>query len=239
MDYCHACRRHLNGALACAGCGTPAEYLPPAAAGGPPVPAAPYGSARPEEPADPFADSIVVLSGAHSGRAGARRRATHRRRRRTMLTVGLGLVLAIGGTVSLARIITEGQKTDRAAEVVLTDGNGPQDPAPLPSGKATPGAPAALKPVKASGAAKAIAGGTQSAGPGASAEGTPEPGPSASASASGKTGPTKGVTGHGPSVKPGQSGKPSPSTSGTAQPPSPTPSPSPTPTKGCFLWVFC
>ncbi len=156
-----------------------------------------------------------------------------------MLTVGLGLVLAIGGTVSLARIITEGQKTDRAAEVVLTDGNGPQDPAPLPSGKGTPGAPAALKPVKASGAAKAAAGGTQSAGPGASAEGTPEPGPSASASASGETGPTKGVTGHGPSVKPGQSGKPSPSASGTAQPPPPTPSPSPTPTKGCFLWVFC
>ncbi|WP_435855858.1 SCO2400 family protein [Streptomyces tanashiensis] len=27
MDYCHACRRHLNGALACAGCGTPVEAL--------------------------------------------------------------------------------------------------------------------------------------------------------------------------------------------------------------------
>ncbi|MEU7567187.1 hypothetical protein AB0A99_14440, partial [Streptomyces fradiae] len=25
MDYCHLCRRHLNGALACAGCGRPAE----------------------------------------------------------------------------------------------------------------------------------------------------------------------------------------------------------------------
>ncbi|WP_443728928.1 SCO2400 family protein, partial [Streptomyces anatolicus] len=22
MDYCHPCRRHLNGALACPGCGT-------------------------------------------------------------------------------------------------------------------------------------------------------------------------------------------------------------------------
>ncbi|WP_369778808.1 hypothetical protein [Streptomyces sp. R33] len=202
------------------------------------MPTAPYGgSARREEPADPFADSIVVLSGGHDGRAGARRRATHRRRRRTMLTVGLGLVLAIGGTFALARIVTEGQKTDRAAEVVLTDGNGPQDPAPLPSGKGTPGAPAALKPVKASGAAKATAGGTQSAVPGASAEGSAQPGPTASASASGKTGPTKDATGPGPSVKPGQSGKPSPTGSGTAQPPPPSPSPSPT--KGCFLWVFC
>ncbi|MFF2776506.1 hypothetical protein ACFVU3_16505 [Streptomyces sp. NPDC058052] len=27
MDYCHACRRYLNGALACAGCGTPVERL--------------------------------------------------------------------------------------------------------------------------------------------------------------------------------------------------------------------
>ncbi|MEU5974120.1 hypothetical protein [Streptomyces sp. NPDC047315] len=27
MDYCHQCRRHLNGALACAGCGTPAQEL--------------------------------------------------------------------------------------------------------------------------------------------------------------------------------------------------------------------
>ena len=29
MDYCHPCQRHLNGALACAGCGTPAEALGP------------------------------------------------------------------------------------------------------------------------------------------------------------------------------------------------------------------
>ncbi|WP_420710720.1 SCO2400 family protein [Streptomyces sp. NRRL S-146] len=27
MDYCDPCRRHLNGALACPGCGTPAETL--------------------------------------------------------------------------------------------------------------------------------------------------------------------------------------------------------------------
>ncbi|MFI8266063.1 MULTISPECIES: SCO2400 family protein [unclassified Streptomyces] len=242
MDYCHACRRHLNGALACAGCGTPVEYLPPAAPGGSAVPAAPYGSVRSgagDPPADPFADSLVVLSGAdRGGRAGSRRRATHRRRRRTLLTLGLGLVLAAGGTVVLARIVTEGQKTDRAAEVVLTDGNGPQDPGPLPSGKGTPAAPTALKPVKASGSAKATAGGTPPAGPGATAEGSAQPGPTVSASASGGTGPTKGATGPGPSVKPSRSGKPSPSASGSAQPPSPSPSPAPTKT-GCWFIFFC
>ncbi|MFJ3910028.1 SCO2400 family protein [Streptomyces vinaceus] len=239
MDYCHACRRHLNGALACAGCGTPIEYLPPAAPG---ASAAPYGSARAEADnplADPFADSLVVLSGAdRGGRAGSRRRATHRRRRRTLLTLGVGLALAAGGTVALARIVTEGQKTDRAAEVVLTDGNGPQDPAPLPSGKGTPAAPTALKPVKASGTAKATADATQPAGPGASAEGSAQPGPTVSASASGGAGPTKGATGPGPSVKPSRSGKPSPSASGSAQPPSPSPSPSPTKT-GCWFIFFC
>ncbi|THA25644.1 hypothetical protein E4198_13845 [Streptomyces sp. RKND-216] len=30
MDYCPTCRRHLNGALACPGCGVPAGYLTPA-----------------------------------------------------------------------------------------------------------------------------------------------------------------------------------------------------------------
>ncbi|MFJ3176150.1 hypothetical protein ACIPJK_36015 [Streptomyces roseus] len=243
MDYCHACRRHLNGALACAGCGTPIEYLPPAAPGVSAVPADPYGSARTgaQDPlADPFADSLVVLSGAdRGGRAGSRRRATHRRRRRTLLTLGVGLALAVGGTVVLARIVTEGQKTDRAAEVVLTDGNGPKDPGPLPSGKGTPAAPPALKPVKASGSAKATAGGAQTPGPEGSAEGSAQPGPTVSASASVKTGPTKGTTGPGPSVKPGQSGKPSPSASGSAQPPSPSPSPTPQPPK-CKWWqLFC
>ncbi|MEV4045003.1 hypothetical protein AB0J75_18760, partial [Streptomyces sp. NPDC049744] len=50
MDYCHPCRRHLNGALACPGCGTPArepsasephltagEQTPPALAAEPPA----------------------------------------------------------------------------------------------------------------------------------------------------------------------------------------------------------
>uniref|UniRef100_UPI003F916939 SCO2400 family protein n=1 Tax=Streptomyces sp. f51 TaxID=1827742 RepID=UPI003F916939 len=47
MDYCHPCRRHLNGALACAGCGTPAEALGPYAMPAPagPAPDEPYGTA--------------------------------------------------------------------------------------------------------------------------------------------------------------------------------------------------
>src|SRR5688572_21851333 len=107
MNYCHACRRHLNGALACAGCGTPAEYLIPDAyvavpAAGPPA-AGPPPVEPPPAPADVFADSLVVLSAPDGRRAGARRRATHRRRRRTVLSIGLGLLIAVGGSLAVAR----------------------------------------------------------------------------------------------------------------------------------------
>lgn len=251
MDYCHACRRHLNGALACAGCGTPAEYLPPAApvaAGAPGVPGAsgfpsgfpssapPVAGASGGEAEDPCADSLVVLSG--RGRAGSRRRSADRRRRRTAVLIGAGLALAVGGSVALARIAAEGERTDRAAKVVLTDGNGPQDPAPLPSGSTGPAAPSALKPVKSAARAKAGAGAAQTAGAGASAAGAAQPGPGESPSASRKAVPSSTASGRGPSVKPGQSGQPAPTRSGSAQPPTASPTPKPTKT-GCWFLFFC
>ncbi|WP_437441392.1 SCO2400 family protein, partial [Streptomyces aureus] len=59
MDYCHACRRHLNGALACAGCGTPVEelrYETPHMSGRPAEPVQAFPSAPPVEPAGPRAE---------------------------------------------------------------------------------------------------------------------------------------------------------------------------------------
>ncbi|WP_425274504.1 SCO2400 family protein, partial [Streptomyces zinciresistens] len=41
MDYCSSCRRHLNGALVCPGCGAYAPDIAPSAAGGPALAAAP------------------------------------------------------------------------------------------------------------------------------------------------------------------------------------------------------
>ncbi|MFD7949353.1 hypothetical protein ACFV5K_41840, partial [Streptomyces sp. NPDC059744] len=63
MDYCHPCQRHLNGALACAGCGTPVEalshYVTPALSGHEPdaerakaLPSSP-GGRRPPSPRGP------------------------------------------------------------------------------------------------------------------------------------------------------------------------------------------
>ncbi|WP_456294300.1 SCO2400 family protein, partial [Streptomyces chartreusis] len=41
MDYCSSCRRHLNGALVCPGCGAYAPDIAPSAAGGPAASAVP------------------------------------------------------------------------------------------------------------------------------------------------------------------------------------------------------
>ena len=108
MDYCHPCRRHLNGALACPGCGTPVEQLraaePPLTATG----ALP--SPRPTDDTDardeaPDEDSDAPPPGARSSRRD-RKAAAHRRRRRRTLFVTAGFVLAAGG-LSLAELGTD------------------------------------------------------------------------------------------------------------------------------------
>ncbi|MEV5446846.1 hypothetical protein AB0N23_30520, partial [Streptomyces sp. NPDC052644] len=74
MDYCHECRRHLNGALACAGCGRPAEELrhdDP----GPPSADAVFELARDEEPPRPASRRAQPPDGRAPGRAGSRRAA--------------------------------------------------------------------------------------------------------------------------------------------------------------------
>ncbi|RKT04553.1 hypothetical protein BX286_2512 [Streptomyces sp. 3211.6] len=229
MNYfCPDCQRHLNGALACAGCGTPAEYLVAAA------PAAPAGAHPGPEPqpalAEVFADSLVVLTAPHEGRAGTRKRAASRRRRgRTTMAVGLGLLLATGGSIAVARIAGDDGGVNRADRVELTD-SGPAQPDALPS--AAPAAPSAL-PKGAGGAAK-------TARPSGSPSGSAQASPSGSASAPTGSPSQKGSGGE-ESVKTTPPGTPSPRASGTAQPPTarPTPKPKPQPTDTCVLWIFC
>jgi hypothetical protein len=109
MDYCHPCRRHLNGALACPGCGTPAEacrqYAEAVAA---------------QEAADgsgeAYDEETEYAQGDRRGRGGrASARARRRRRRRTLL-ITAGVVLAVGG-LSLAELASEapGDSTTSAA----------------------------------------------------------------------------------------------------------------------------
>ncbi|MGW0374267.1 SCO2400 family protein, partial [Streptomyces coeruleorubidus] len=123
MDYCDPCRRHLNGALACPGCGTSADALrwrEPEYGGYEAVPEGPEGvhddSDGSDGPDGP--DSEHEDDGEPSGRAARRRgrghgpvadgpgggtsrrdrkAAAHRRRRRRTLFVAAGFVLAAGG----------------------------------------------------------------------------------------------------------------------------------------------
>ncbi len=57
MDYCSSCRRHLNGALACPGCGAYAPDIAPSAIGGPTVSAAPSAVATGTAAWEPAADT--------------------------------------------------------------------------------------------------------------------------------------------------------------------------------------
>ncbi|MGZ0237568.1 SCO2400 family protein, partial [Streptomyces sp. CPS1] len=99
MDYCLPCRRHLNGALVCPGCGTPADR--------PADPAAPVraeGGREEPDPGKPAETESVreeppgesIRSRSRSERRG-RRAAAHRRRRRRTLLIAAGLLLAAGG----------------------------------------------------------------------------------------------------------------------------------------------
>jgi hypothetical protein len=88
MDYCYACRRHLNGAYSCPGCGTPADQLTmPAAADTAKLPVV-----RDEEP------GRAPGGGRASRRAEGRRNAAQRARsgRQRAAVYGVGAIAVIG-----------------------------------------------------------------------------------------------------------------------------------------------
>ncbi|WP_030817366.1 SCO2400 family protein, partial [Streptomyces sp. NRRL F-2799] len=65
MDYCHPCRRHLNGALACPGCGAPAlTAVAPTATSASGGSADLYGQSPQAAPATPYGqDAPAAPSG--------------------------------------------------------------------------------------------------------------------------------------------------------------------------------
>ncbi|MCX4677437.1 hypothetical protein OG413_19385 [Streptomyces sp. NBC_01433] len=169
MDYCHPCQRHLNGALACAGCGTPVEALGPYAAPAytghepeppdeppvPPVPPAsggqrrrarvaagraPRRSGREPEPADGGKRGGDGKSGGGRGKQRGGDSRGHRRRGRTALLTVLGLVLA-AGALSLAELAVEPRHDDGAADYVRESTATRTEPAPEPSSSVRPERP--------------------------------------------------------------------------------------------------
>ncbi|MFC7884153.1 hypothetical protein ACFUVV_20075 [Streptomyces sp. NPDC057376] len=237
MDYCHPCRRHLNGALACPGCGVPAGQpdasdanLTASEATGPPWSAEEVTA--PEEDADGGPGDAAP--GARAGRRD-RKAAAHRRRRRRALFVTAGFVLAAGG-LSLAELgldapgsppqpaaaggeSTDGEATRQVGQTSAAPADATSDPAPT-SGTPSPDASTST-----------------SASASASASGSPEAENQETAEEEGD--PSQSP----PESAPDAPGTPDrPTTSPTDPPPTTTPtptaSPDPTPTETCdrFLW---
>ncbi|MEW2073877.1 hypothetical protein AB0941_09570 [Streptomyces sp. NPDC013433] len=124
MDYCSTCRRHLNGALVCPGCGAYAPDIAPAVIGGRTVPG-PATAAAPEAavtPPAPRSASVSTSTSTHTGtgtgRAARRRQLVRwkKTQRRALVATAVALV---GGGLTLASMDRGG--TDRAQAATAPD----------------------------------------------------------------------------------------------------------------------
>ncbi|TXS42389.1 SCO2400 family protein [Streptomyces sp. OR43] len=262
MDYCQPCQRHLNGALACAGCGTPAEALGPYAV---PPPLGHEPEARDEQAASPLSaghrrrerDAARTRGGAHGGRGPGRRRTApderprrgrrgRSRKGRAVLLALFGVVLA-AGALSLAELATEPDGGDGASDYVREATSATTAPAPEPTVSETaeppgpvrrpPGSPSAVPAtVTRSPGATRSARATDEARPGGATSAPAAPAPASSVPPSPAASPTTG----GPSEPGGTGDAPTPSVTPQRPTPTPTPTPSPAPSDDdCWFPWFC
>lgn len=230
MDYCHPCQRHLNGALACAGCGTPADALAPYAVVDP--------SGREPEPPGETPDAPGAAGHRRRARGASRRRGrrTHRRRGRALLLTAVGVVLALGA-LSLAELAMEPGGDSGAAEYVSEATSSATEPVPSAPASTEPDDPGPVEaptvvPVTDSRSATATSG---------PARGTTAPGvpPSPSAPEEGSPSPSEPGDPEGTEAPAEPSGSGRPTEDPTPPEPSDTPAPTPSPTETCRLWIFC
>ncbi|MEU9239033.1 hypothetical protein [Streptomyces sp. NPDC048385] len=152
MDYCSSCRRHLNGALACPGCGAYAPDIAPRAVAAPTVTGVaasawqtPADTAwldtdayAAEAAEDPFGGPDAVPP-APQGRA-ARRRQRARWKKNQRRAVVATAVALVGGGLTVASLDRQG--TDRVQAATAPDNR----PMGLADEQATDNAPAASAP---------------------------------------------------------------------------------------------
>lgn len=102
MDYCYTCRRHLNGAFSCPGCGTPADALRP-----------PQVAETAQLPAVTDAGDLP-LRGPGGGRAAARGRQRRRARSRQqrVAVYGVGAVAVAGALTMFSMAALSGGGSD-------------------------------------------------------------------------------------------------------------------------------
>ncbi|MER7112349.1 SCO2400 family protein [Streptomyces sp. NPDC000229] len=266
MDYCDQCQRHLNGALACAGCGTPVEEL----RHDPQTSAAEHVYELDRDDVHPPAESRRARGQARRAQPASRRsrpvgRRARKRRGRKLL-IGLVALILAAGLLSLAELAIEHPGEDGAATAVRQDDVAvPQPPPEQPEGSEAPDGPSPVnEPVSTSSApgdpedgsaaatpesgAPTGAPGASASAPGAGPGGTPSaPRPSdapeepGSPEAPGQEDPAPEDP---PPGDPGEPGNPddpedpAPDEPAPDDPPPAEPTPEPTPTESCdwFLW---
>ncbi|MFE9764548.1 hypothetical protein ACFYPC_08470 [Streptomyces sp. NPDC005808] len=230
MDYCLPCHRHLNGALACPGCGTPAEKVREHADAVQSRPETDDDVDDGHEGDDTRPRGRRRGSAAGGGSRRDRKAAAHRRRRRGALIVGAGLFLAAGG-LSLAEL---GVDAPGANPQAATADESPE------GGTSTPAETALPLEDDPTGSGSSDA----SAGASPSASESPSPSASVSASESAADEGENNVEGSASTITTPQTSAPASTTpTETSQPPSadptsadPTPEPSPSDSCDQFLW---
>lgn len=127
MDYCYTCRRHLNGAFSCPGCGTPADALQP-----------PQVAETARLPVVTDADDLP-LRGPGGGRAAARGRQRRQARRQArsrqqrVAVYGVGAVAVVGALTMFSMAALSGGGSDTPPDAPgIPDAatTAPQAPAP-------------------------------------------------------------------------------------------------------------
>ncbi|MEV5932258.1 hypothetical protein AB0L56_05655 [Streptomyces sp. NPDC052079] len=144
MDYCSTCRRHLNGALVCPGCGAYAPDIAPSVIGGPAVRGGVSAAAEPAAAVTPpaprprdTASPAPAPSGI--GRAARRRQLTRWRKtqRRALVATAVALV---GGGLTLASM--DRGNGDRAQAATAPDFRGMGSATESADGTTDPGSTA-------------------------------------------------------------------------------------------------
>ncbi|GGX13288.1 hypothetical protein GCM10010297_38500 [Streptomyces malachitofuscus] len=119
MDYCSTCRRHLNGALVCPGCGAYAPDIAPSVIGGHTVPGTAGAAAEPAAaviPPAPRAGDTAPRTPAPSGTGRAARRRQQTRWRKTQRRALVATAVAlVGGGLTLASMDRGGGERAQAA----------------------------------------------------------------------------------------------------------------------------
>ncbi|ANP48531.1 hypothetical protein J2Z21_005777 [Streptomyces griseochromogenes] len=167
MDYCSSCRRHLNGALVCPGCGAYApDIAPPAASAVTVRPVREAGSADawyhgglPDEPAaaapdEAPSDEVTGAPPAQRGRAARRRQLARWKKNKRRAAVATAVAL-VGGGLTLAAL--DRQSPDRAQAASApdnrpmgaTDGQATGDARPEPTPPGTHRSPHTAAPAHA------------------------------------------------------------------------------------------